>query len=165
MTILDPRLWLGIVLMVLASYGGSSIGPIRAYIAERLAASLAAQKRMTDAVEAARNEEQRRTAEQTRIAKDAKDQRDIAEAAARRADASAVSLRARVDQLLAAARTRDSNSIGGSSTEPDALGVLADVLGRVDERAGILAKAADAAHIAGLACERSYDALNKSDGI
>ena len=40
----------------------------------------------------------------------------------------------------------------------DAIGVLADVLGRADQRAGILADAADRAHAAGLACERDYDA-------
>ena len=40
----------------------------------------------------------------------------------------------------------------------DAIGVLADVLGRADQRAGELADAADRAHAAGLACERDYDA-------
>ena len=39
----------------------------------------------------------------------------------------------------------------------DAIGVLAHLLGRADERAGILAAAADAAHAAGAACERDYD--------
>ncbi len=39
----------------------------------------------------------------------------------------------------------------------DAIGVLADMLGRADQRAGILADAADRAHAAGLACERDYD--------
>lgn len=41
----------------------------------------------------------------------------------------------------------------------DAARVRADVLGSAIERAGILAAAADAAHAAGAACERSYDAL------
>ena len=40
----------------------------------------------------------------------------------------------------------------------DAIGVLADVLRRADERAGILGEFADRAHAAGLACERDYDA-------
>ena len=40
----------------------------------------------------------------------------------------------------------------------DAIGVLADVLGRADRRAGVLAAFADAAHAAGAACERDYDA-------
>lgn len=37
--------------------------------------------------------------------------------------------------------------------------VLADVLGRIDARAGELAAYADAARIAGLACERAYESL------
>lgn len=37
--------------------------------------------------------------------------------------------------------------------------VLADVLGQVDDLAGELAQAADAARIAGQACERAYDSL------
>lgn len=41
----------------------------------------------------------------------------------------------------------------------DPIGVLADVLGRADHRAGILAAYADSARIAGLQCERSYQAL------
>ena len=47
---------------------------------------------------------------------------------------------------------------GGPAAE-DPAGVLADVLGRLDARAGILAKAADDSRIAGAACERSYDSL------
>lgn len=41
----------------------------------------------------------------------------------------------------------------------DPIGVLADVLGRADERAGILAELADRRYIAGRACEREYDKL------
>lgn len=39
----------------------------------------------------------------------------------------------------------------------DPIGVLADVLGRADTRAGILADIADRRGIAGRACEREYD--------
>jgi hypothetical protein len=39
--------------------------------------------------------------------------------------------------------------------------VLADVLGRADDRAGELAAALDASRAAGLACERAYDALRR----
>lgn len=39
----------------------------------------------------------------------------------------------------------------------DPIGVLADVLGRADERAGILADIADRRYIAGRACELEYD--------
>lgn len=43
------------------------------------------------------------------------------------------------------------------SPADDAIGVLADVLGRADERASILADLADRRGIAGRACERAYD--------
>lgn len=47
----------------------------------------------------------------------------------------------------------------GSPPAEDPAGVLADVLGSIDARAGILAKIADDSRIAGQACERSYDSL------
>jgi phage tail sheath protein FI len=47
----------------------------------------------------------------------------------------------------------------GARATCDALDLLADLLGRADERAGELAKIADERGIAGQQCERSYDAL------
>jgi len=44
----------------------------------------------------------------------------------------------------------------------DPIGVLADVLGRADARAGELADIADRRYIAGRACEREYDALRET---
>ena len=52
----------------------------------------------------------------------------------------------------------DSPAAGQQPPAGDAIGVLADVLGRADQRAGELADFADRAHAAGLACERDYDA-------
>jgi len=52
----------------------------------------------------------------------------------------------------------DTAAAGQQPSAGDAIGVLADVLGRCDARAGILAAFADEAHAAGLACERNYDA-------
>lgn len=51
----------------------------------------------------------------------------------------------------------DTAAAGQQPPAGDAIGVLAHLLGRADERAGILAAAADAAHAAGAACERDYD--------
>ncbi|WP_280817548.1 DUF2514 family protein [Variovorax sp. TBS-050B] len=53
-----------------------------------------------------------------------------------------------------------------SSGQPsgDPVGLLVDVLGRADKRAGELAEYADRLRIASVACERSYDGLTKSDG-
>lgn len=66
------------------------------------------------------------------------------------------------DQLaafVAAARRRDPAASGNSAPAGDPIGVLADVLRGADQRAGVLAAYADAARIAGLQCERAYDAL------
>lgn len=52
-------------------------------------------------------------------------------------------------------------SAGQGQRGADALDLLVDVLGRADQRAGELAEYADRLRIAGLACERSYDALTK----
>lgn len=44
----------------------------------------------------------------------------------------------------------------------DPIGVLADVLGRADARAGIVEELADRRYIAGRACEREYDNARKA---
>jgi hypothetical protein len=72
------------------------------------------------------------------------------------ADAAGRDLRVRLAGAVAAARAA---SAAGGEAAGDPIGVLADVLGRADERAGVLAGYADEARTAGLACERSYDAL------
>ncbi|QGZ61644.1 DUF2514 family protein [Paraburkholderia acidisoli] len=61
----------------------------------------------------------------------------------------------RVDRLVVAAHGRHS---AASPSWAD-LDLLAEVLGRPDERAGELAKMADDARIASEQCERDYDAL------
>ncbi|HHL4079958.1 DUF2514 family protein [Burkholderia sola] len=109
------------------------------------------------AVDAARAEEQRRTAAQSEIAKDANQQRTAALADAFAARAAAGSLQQRVDQLVAAAR--DPAAAAGGPATGDALDLLADVLGRSDETSGELAAIADQRGIAGRQCERDYDAL------
>ncbi|MGE5866826.1 MAG: DUF2514 family protein, partial [Rhizobacter sp.] len=72
-------------------------------------------------------------------------------------------LRQRVaaDAARRAAAGNPSASQSGPSTEP-AADLPADVLARLGEAAGQLAAHADAARIAGLACERSYEALTES---
>lgn len=71
--------------------------------------------------------------------------RDAAAAAAERARAQ-----------CAAATPADLRAAAG-----DPVGVLADVLGRIDERASVLAEIADQRYIAGRACEREYDAARE----
>jgi len=70
-------------------------------------------------------------------------------------------LQQRVAAHVAAARATAAHSSAEPSVAPagDPIGVLADVLSRADARAGVLAKYADAARVAGASCERDYDAL------
>lgn len=49
----------------------------------------------------------------------------------------------------------------GSDANSTAAVVLADVLSRIDARAGELAAAADRAHAAGLACQQAYTAIRE----
>lgn len=113
-----------------------------------------------NAVDRARLEEQRRTAAQTEIANEAIQQAEAARADARAADTARRELLARAAALAnASRRPGDSGAAGSGAAATDPIHLLADVLGRADARAGELAQFADAAHVAGKTCERSYDAL------
>ncbi|MBU9293123.1 DUF2514 domain-containing protein [Burkholderia multivorans] len=154
MTWLDPRVWLAVIVAAIVGLAG---GYVKGHADGARATAAAAQKAQLDAVSAARAEEQRRTAAQQEIANDANQQRTAALADAFAARAAAGSLQQRVDQLVAASRHPTTSA--GSPAAGDALDLLADVLGRVDERAGELAEYADRARIAGQQCERDYDTL------
>ena len=126
------------------------------------AAKEAAEKQRLADVQAARAEEQRRTKAQAEIANDATKQAAAAAADAVAAGAAADSMRARVARLVAAARAAGHPAAAGSGPgQPggDPLDVLVDVLGRSDKTSGELAGYADRLRVAGLTCERSYDAL------
>ena len=78
-----------------------------------------------------------------------------------RASAAVQSVRMR-DAINAAAKRARAGCPTATTTDlrppaSDAIGVLADVLGRADARASILADLADRRGIAGRACERAYD--------
>ncbi|MDN8078268.1 DUF2514 family protein [Burkholderia multivorans] len=154
MTWLDPRDWLAVIVAAIVGLAG---GYFKGHADGVRMTAAAAQKAQLDAVAAARTEEQRRTAAQSEIANDANQQRTAALADAFAARAAAGSLQQRVDQLVAAAR--HPAAAAGSPAAGDALDLLADVLGRADQRAGELAEYADRARIAGQQCERDYDAL------
>ncbi|AOI57451.1 DUF2514 family protein [Burkholderia diffusa] len=154
MTWLDARLWLAVILAAIVGLAG---GYFKGHADGVRTTAAAAQKAQLDAVAAARAEEQRRIAAQSEIAKDANQQRTAALADAFAARAAAGGLHQRVDQLVAAAR--HSAASAASPATGDALDLLADVLGRADQRAGELAEYADRARIAGQQCERDYDAL------
>jgi len=151
------------VLVILALSGGAVLtyrherDTARADLAQ---ARLDAARAQVKAVDDARIEEQRRIAAQTEIANAATKEAESARADARAAGAVADQLRARVAELARRpAGSGNSAASAGGAAAGDPLGVLADVLSRADQRAGILAEYADAARISGKACERAYDAL------
>jgi hypothetical protein len=143
--------------------GGAYTWETRALQAEKAAHATDLQhaaEAETQAVNAARAEDQRRIAAQSEIAKDANTQRTAALADAFAARAAAGGLRDQVAQLVRTARSAAHSAAGtGSPTTGDALDLLADVLSQSDQRAGDLAAYADSARIAGEQCERDYDAL------
>lgn len=73
-------------------------------------------------------------------------------------------LRDAAQDLAAVARSRcaASTAPGSGPAGGDPIGVLADVLGRADARAGELAAIADERRIRGLACEAEHDAARKA---
>lgn len=103
-----------------------------------------------DAAETARRI---KTLEEARRAAEIRTHQALEDAAA--AGAAAERLRQQIATILAAHPA----AAGGRAPAADAIGVLADVLGRCDARAGDLAAYADAARNAGALCEQSYDTL------
>ncbi|ANC42919.1 hypothetical protein A6P55_00175 [Pandoraea pnomenusa] len=125
-------------------------------------ATVAAQEKQIKDLTASINLYRQTTTTLAGISIDAKKSVDTANAAAHAADASSKRMRKQLAIFTAAARhppTSGGSAPADSGTDP--LDLLAGLLSRADEAAGDLAKFADAAHIAGLACERSYDALTK----
>ncbi|PRG76123.1 hypothetical protein C6T58_24680 [Burkholderia multivorans] len=154
MTILDPRLWLAFIAALAITAGGCYF---KGHADGVRVTTAAAQKAQLAAVDAARTEEQRRTAAQQEVADNAAQERDRARADAAAAASAADGLRQQVAVLVE--RARHPASAAGSAPAGDPIGVLADVLGSIDDRAGELAKIADERGIAGQQCERDYDAL------
>jgi hypothetical protein len=171
MSILDPRVWLAVILGLALAYGGGRVqqrsADSKTYQAERTATALDAALAQIKAVDNARIEEQRRTAAQTEVANAARKETEGARADARAAGDAAGELRKRVDQLLAAARAGSNTTSAVSRPGErggDPLDVLVGVLERSDRASGDLAEYADNLKVAGLACERSYDALRAPSG-
>jgi len=108
---------------------------------------------LTAAIQQARAEEQRRQIALEGIRKDAQDQITIAAADADAARVAAVGLQQQVDRL--AARRCPAAADGSPAADPAGL-LLADLLGRIDKRAGELAAYADRSRIAGNACVKAY---------
>ncbi len=145
------------LLVAAALYGAATVG-YKAGTAAGAQMKAQAAEEKDRAIAEAQAEFDRRIVAQQQVVKDA-------DAKTAQAVGDAVSARAAADGLQRTvadlvSRARADSAVGGTgSTASDPLDLLADVLGRIDERAGALAEYADAARIAGQACERSYDAL------
>lgn len=118
-------------------------------------------KGLAAATTANRNEEQRRQAAVNQVGKDAREQTNSAVADGADADTAGNRVRQQAGTFAAGARCApvDPGVARRGASATQAAMVLSDLFQRADKRAGELAKAYDAARIAGLACERSYSAL------
>ena len=119
-------------------------------------------KALAAAVMSARAEEQNRQIAINQVRSDAKEQNKTATIDAARADAAGERLRIVAGQLAAGAGkcSNDSGVAERGSSAARAAMVLSDLFQRADKRAGELAKAYDAARIAGLACQSSYKSIS-----
>lgn len=122
---------------------------------------LAADERATrQAEQDARAEENRRTAAHREISDEAQRMAARGRADSAAADDAARRVRDRVAELAAACPAAGNPAAAAGSAPATGPGlVLADMLRRADARAGELARYADEARGAGVACERAYDAL------
>lgn len=89
---------------------------------------------------------------------DAQQSIEVATADAAAAAATADSLQQQVDRLARRPARCPAVADGSEAADPAGL-LLADLLRRINERAGQLAAYADRARIAGVACEKSYGVL------
>ncbi|QHG64367.1 DUF2514 domain-containing protein [Pseudomonas putida] len=154
-----------VLLALLASYWGVYQ---HGRSVERAAASEASAKRdsgdrLAEVIgeRAARQEEQRRAQAQEEARAHAQEVRTIADAGAAGADAAGQRLRDEAGNLAATVSCpgTDTAAVARGQAATRAAMVLSDLLTRADERAGELAKAYDAARIAGQQCEREHDSL------
>lgn len=106
-------------------------------------------------------ETERRVRASEEVNRDASRKLSAARRDAAAASAAADSLRQYVDSLAAGAAADDPIAAGGCATAADSARVLAELQRRADDRAGVLAGYADAARIAGEACERAYLSLTE----
>jgi hypothetical protein len=118
-------------------------------------------KGLAAATTANRAEEQRRQAAIDEVSNDARKQYTVAVADAVAADLAGQRLHdsARALAGRASCPSGDPAVAQRSASATRAAMVLSDLFQRADQRAGELAKAYDAARIAGLACEKAFDSL------
>lgn len=159
------RLWGVLALLALLGFQQLRVSDAKADAAEARAALAADRQRYADdalsAGETQRKIEADRQAENERIRDEAREQVARAEGDARRAADAADGLRREVARLLAARRAAGSNTLAAGAGEADPIGVLAEVLGRIDDAAGRYAAEADRNWIAAETCSSAYDSLGR----
>lgn len=161
MNLIDPRLWGAFLLALVLAAGG---GYWKGHHDADQSATVASQAKQIGDLIASNNLYRQTTQTLAGISIDAKKSADAANAAAIASDLVAGGLRKQLAEYTAAARRSAATSGGAPAVGgTDSLDLLAGLFSRADQAAGELARFADAAHIAGLACERSYDALTKND--
>ncbi len=118
-------------------------------------------KGLAAAITANRTEEQRRQAAINQVGSDAKEQTKSAVVDGGGADAAGQRVRETAGKLAArtSCTTGDTGASFRSASASRAAMVLSDLFQRADKRAGELAKAYDAARIAGQACQRAYNSV------
>lgn len=159
--LLDLRIWLATALALALAWGG--VERVRNSNARTALAQhhVTTEKARASAEARERQIEAKRTRDVQEVANAAQNEINALEGQLADARAAADSLRAAA--ASAARRTCSRPAAAAPSpgeSDSDAIGVLADVLGRVDERTGVLAEHADRLRIAGLACERAYLSLS-----
>ncbi|WP_050586577.1 DUF2514 domain-containing protein [Pseudomonas tremae] len=111
-----------------------------------------------------RTEEQRRQKAANQVANDARQEQTAALTDAAVADAAGDRLRVEAGKLAATSSCApgDTGAAERGKAASRAAMVLSELLGRADARAGELAKYADSARIAGLACNRFVEELSNT---
>ena len=172
MNFLTAPVLYGLTASLIAMTGVAGVQTARLSAAKRVHAELRevlAQERQhaaeaaLKAVEDQRIEERRRSTVAAEVDRAGKEKLDRLRSAFNGAAAVAVSLRA--DAAAAASRCRWTGEEPGATDDREAAAnpamVLADVLGRMEERGRELALLADERGIAGEACQQFADAMNK----
>lgn len=113
---------------------------------------------ITEAGNTTRQEEQRRQSAVNKEASNAREQNKAAAVDAGTADAAGGRLHVEAGKFAATACSDPGTTQRGASATRAAM-VLSELFQRADKRAGEMAAAYDRARIAGLACERSYEAV------
>lgn len=140
-------------------WGGWQRHQVKTVTAELMRQQAEAAAAREAALSASITETERRLDAQRKIVHEARKQADQAKADAVAAAAVAGKLRARLAAITSGASPVDSTASSGGESAGDTARVLADLLARADDRAGALARHADEARAAAVACQRAYESL------